>query len=236
MWIKKIIVIIIVIWLFTIMYIYFNNQSHNIQYTQFKFSNVDTNINNINSVINTNTNTNTNINTVDWKILETKPQQDIYYNGTLLSDAVKSNDLVNKQTMKIISKCKDDKSKTIAIYNYIINNYCYDYEKADRIRNNDNINSSIFTTFKNKSGVCFDLACLYTAMCNETKIRVRLIAGLGFNNINWDPHAWNQVFIDKYWYDIDVTFNLGDNNDNYNNNNKPDFNDNHRDGKVIGEW
>ncbi|MCM1990348.1 transglutaminase-like domain-containing protein [Oceanirhabdus seepicola] len=158
----------------------------------------------------------------------------IYYNGVTLDEGIKSNKAIYELTSMLCQDSETDKEKAFIIYSWITENLIYDEDKANNIIN-DNFNdkSGAIPTFESRKGICFDFACLYTAMAKEVGLKVRIITGKGYSGEVWVEHSWNEVYIEEKneWIKIDTTFGLSGNYfDNLT------FNLDHIDRKVIGEW
>ena len=96
----------------------------------------------------------------------------------------------------------NDKDKVKAIYNYIVKNIKYDYNKIKCLDNNyvpDNID-----TLKTLSGICYDYSSLFAAMLRSLDIPTKLIKGYNEEIVSY--HAWNEVLIDDDWVIIDTTY------------------------------
>ncbi|MGH4138951.1 transglutaminase-like domain-containing protein [Clostridium sp.] len=135
-----------------------------------------------------------------------------YYNGITLEQAIKSNDEINLYAKKLVKGKSGTRAKARAIYNWVGSEIVYDDEKANRVLNSDlEAKSGAIPTYESKSGICFDYASLFVAMCRANNIKVRIITGQGFNGNNWVSHAWNQVYIesDDKWINVDPTFLIG---------------------------
>jgi hypothetical protein len=158
----------------------------------------------------------------------------VYYNGVTLDEGVKSNIEINEFAKNIVYGHSAVKEKANILYNWVGKNINYDYNKADKVLNNNfDIKSGAITTFKTKKGICFDYSCLYAAMCRAVGIKVRLITGKGFNGTSWVSHAWNQIYLldEERWANVDCTFyNYAD----YFDNNSFDLD--HTDAQIAGEW
>lgn len=158
----------------------------------------------------------------------------IYYNGVTLEEGIRSNADIDKFAQELVPRNLSDKDKAKKIYYWIGSHIVYDYEKANRVLNNDfNITSGAIPAFETKSGICFDYSCLFVAMCRAQGLKVRLVTGEGFNGATWISHAWNQVYIkeEDRWINVDTTFYSGGN---YFGTKR--FDVDHRNAKVIGEW
>ena len=158
----------------------------------------------------------------------------VYYNGVTLDEGVRSNASIDSLARRLGNNSDTTRGKAKLIYNWIGSNIDYDYNKADRVLQNDfNVQSGAIPTFNSGKGICFDYSCLYVAMSRADNIKVRLITGEGFNGVSWVSHAWNQVYIpeESRWINVDTTFYKGGN---YFDNKRFDLD--HRDAKIAGQW
>ncbi|AOR24041.1 transglutaminase-like domain-containing protein [Clostridium taeniosporum] len=158
----------------------------------------------------------------------------IYYNGVTLDEGVKSNNAINEKAKKIVSSSNSDREKAKKLYSWIGSNITYDYDKARRVLNSENVkNSGAICAYEERNGICFDYACLYVAMARATNFKVRLVTGEAYNGENYISHAWNEVYLsdENKWIKIDPTFyNAGDYFDSKN------FSDIHINDNIAGEW
>lgn len=166
------------------------------------------------------------------KLITVAKQKNTVYNGTLLSDAVKSNVDIENIAKSITSEYDEDIIKARKIYNWIGRNIEYEYEY---IENNGYLgeNRGAIYAFSNSKGVCFDFASLFTAMARSLSLPVRLIIGDAYNGEITGRHAWNQVYIkeEDRWISVDSTF-WGDENAF----DSKDFDENHFEDYMAGEW
>lgn len=158
----------------------------------------------------------------------------VYYNGVTLEDGIRSSKDIDNKAQEIVLNAINDREKAKGIYAWIGSNIEYDYEKAEKVLNNDKINNSgALEAWKTNKGICFDYACLYVAMCREVGLKVRLITGKAYDGKEYVPHAWNEVYLEDEgrWVDVDPTFYLaGDNFD------SEWFEVEHRKESTAGEW
>jgi transglutaminase-like putative cysteine protease len=70
-------------------------------------------------------------------------------------------------------------------------------------------------------------------MCRAVGLKVRLVTGLGYSGTFWGDHAWNQVYSteEKRWINVDCTFGSAANYFD-----KKNFDEDHKDSDVQGEW
>ena len=158
----------------------------------------------------------------------------IYYNGITVDEGVKSNDNIKKTSKNLTKNFNSDREKAYALYKWIGTNIIYDDNKAEEVMELNNIcESGAITTFNEKKGICFDFACLFTAMAKDIGLKSRIIVGDAFNGSEYISHAWNQAYLEdeEKWINIDTTFyNAGEYFDNYN------FNEDHISEKIAGEY
>lgn len=109
-----------------------------------------------------------------------------------------------KKAKEITKKAKNDKEKVEAIYNYIITNISYDYDKASKL--SSGYTPKIDDTLKAQKGICYDYASLFAAMLRSVDIPTKLI--MGQKNDIKEYHAWNQVYLSdtNEWVTIDTTY------------------------------
>ncbi len=158
----------------------------------------------------------------------------IYYNGVTLDEGVKSNDAINEKARKIVSSSKNDREKAKKLYSWIGSNITYDYDKATRVLNSENVkNSGAICAYEERNGICFDYACLYVAMARATNLKVRLITGEAYNGDEYISHAWNEVYLsdENKWIKVDPTFYKAGNYFDCDN-----FDDIHKKDNIAGEW
>jgi transglutaminase-like putative cysteine protease len=121
------------------------------------------------------------------------------------------------------------------LYYWVACNISYDHAKAEQIETDAfATDSGAVPAFSEKTGVCFDKACLYVAMCRAVGVKVRLITGHAYNGSDWLDHSWNQIYDDRdsQWVNVDPTF--GSRNSSYFD--KDDFFSDHADSEIQGEW
>ncbi|MBU5453964.1 transglutaminase-like domain-containing protein [Caproiciproducens sp. MSJ-32] len=166
--------------------------------------------------------------------LPKNPNVIVYYNGVTLEEGVKSSDQIDLKAEEIIKGAENDREKARRIYAWIGSNISYDFDKAKKVLSEEGVsNSGAIEAFNTRRGICFDYACLFTAMARATNLRSRIITGEAYDGVNFGPHAWNQVYLEDegVWINIDSTFYMaGDYFDN------SDFNKDHLNGEIAGEF
>jgi Transglutaminase-like enzymes, putative cysteine proteases len=168
-------------------------------------------------------------------VLVSKETSIKFFNGVTLDKAVESNSEIDDMARKIVGKTTDDRKKAYLLYKWISRNIGYDYSKAERIISRlGSVESGSIPAFETRKGICFDYSCLYISMCRAVGLKVRLVTGSGYSGTAWGDHAWNQVYYpgEDRWINLDTTF--GSTGVNYFD--KRDFEADHANGEVQGEW
>lgn len=97
---------------------------------------------------------------------------------------------------------KDSQKVVQAIYNYVVNNIDYDYNKIDKL--SSDYTPDIDTILKDGKGICYDYSVLFAAMLRSQGIPAKLIKG--YRDGMSAYHAWNEVYLDGSWKVIDTTY------------------------------
>jgi transglutaminase-like putative cysteine protease len=122
----------------------------------------------------------------------------------------KSDDRIDAAAKDIVGSETDERKKAYLLYRWVGKNIKYDWNKYNDINagtaGNDKFGA--VNTFNTGKGVCEDYSDLYTAMARAAGLKVRIIVGQGFNGINWEGHAWNEVYInsENRWIPLDTTW------------------------------
>ncbi|ASW42593.1 transglutaminase-like domain-containing protein [Clostridium isatidis] len=166
--------------------------------------------------------------------LPKNPNVIVYYNGVTLEEGVNSNEEINLKAKEIVIGAESDREKARRIYAWVGSNISYDFDKAKKVLAEEGVsNSGAIEAFNTRKGICFDYACLFTAMARATNLRSRIITGEAYDGINFGPHAWNQVYLEDegIWINVDPTFYMaGDYFD------SEDFNRDHLNADIAGEF
>lgn len=109
---------------------------------------------------------------------------------------------------------KDDIEVASAIYEYLVENIVYDFEKAETVKSGYIPIPDL--TLNTKSGICFDYASLAAAMMRSQNIPCKLITGYVEEDVY---HAWNLIYTktqgwitveisvsSEDWKRVDITF------------------------------
>jgi len=118
---------------------------------------------------------------------------------------------------ELTKNAKDTEEKIAAIYNYVVNNFTYDYALAASVQSG--YIPDLDDVLHKKEGICFDYSALVTAMLRSQGIPTRL--EIGYHGEEY--HAWISKYCDingwienRYhydgneWYRLDPTEESGD--------------------------
>ena len=108
----------------------------------------------------------------------------------------------SKLALSMVSENTSDIDALKQIYNYVVNNLSYDYDKAETVETG--YLPDVDETLSTKTGICFDYAALTTAMLRSCDIPCKLQIGYTGDI----KHAWIDVYIrSKGWVTNAVSFN-----------------------------
>jgi transglutaminase-like putative cysteine protease len=108
---------------------------------------------------------------------------------------------------QLTKDCKSEQEKVEVIYNYVVKNFNYDYEKLEDLQSG--YIPDIKIIYKNKKGICYDISAVIASMLRSQGVHVRLVTGYTPNISVY--HAWNVIYDSKKnkWYTVDATYDIG---------------------------
>ncbi len=112
-----------------------------------------------------------------------------------------------KKAAELTKGLKTDKQKILAIYNFVIDTFSYDYDKINNIELT--YVPDIEKIYKEKNGICYDYSAVLAAMLRSQNIPTKLIKG--YSDLVKGYHAWNEVYLadEDRWMVIDSTYDSG---------------------------
>lgn len=130
-----------------------------------------------------------------------------YY--TTLEQEEFMNDAVAELLTELNLNSKSDYEKIKGVYDYICANVTYDYDNF----NDDSykLKYTAYAALVDKTAVCQGYAVLLYRLLEELDVDGRVIAGVG----NGGPHAWNIAGISGSYYNLDSTWDAGQDSYNY---------------------
>ncbi len=109
------------------------------------------------------------------------PSQYVNFNSTSLAV---------EKAVELAYPASNDLQVVEQVYNYIIENFTYDYDKAENVVSG--YLPVVDDVFESKTGICFDYAAVMATMLRSQNIPTRLEVGY----IDEEYHAWISAYID----------------------------------------
>ncbi|MGE5678016.1 MAG: transglutaminase-like domain-containing protein [Pseudomonadota bacterium] len=107
-----------------------------------------------------------------------------------------------KLAASLTEDIEGDSAKAKVIFDYIVNNISYDYDKISGL--STDYTPDIDAILSEGKGICYDYAVLYAAMLRSQGIPAKLVKG--YRSDLKAYHAWNEVYLDGGWKVIDTTY------------------------------
>ena len=122
-----------------------------------------------------------------------RPNQ--YVNYSESSEAV-------KKAQELVKDAKDNLGKVRAVYNWVVANLSYDYDKARTVKSG--YLPDVDKVMGEKKGICFDYAALMSSMLRSQGVPVKLVVGYTSKG---EYHAWINVWNEESgWMDSVIYF------------------------------
>jgi len=110
------------------------------------------------------------------------------------------NDECVKKAAELCAGCEGNAEKIAAIFAYVTDNITYDKQLAASVKSGYVPDPDL--TLEKGTGICFDYASLFAAMCRSQSIPARLVMGYVQGDIY---HAWNEVYTEETgWVTLDL--------------------------------
>lgn len=105
-----------------------------------------------------------------------------------------------KKAAELCAGCDSDAEKIVAIFEYVTDNISYDKQLAASVKSGYIPDPD--STLAKGTGICFDYASLFAAMCRSQSIPTKLVMGYIQGNMY---HAWNEVYTKETgWVTLDL--------------------------------
>ena len=98
---------------------------------------------------------------------------------------------VVEKAEELSKPCNDDLEVIEQVYNYMISNFTYDYDKAESVQSG--YLPDVDKVFEAQTGICFDYAAIMAAMLRSQRIPTRLEVGYAGDVY----HAWISTYIEE---------------------------------------
>ena len=103
---------------------------------------------------------------------------------------------------ELAGNATDNLGKVRAVYNWVVANLSYDYDKARTVRSG--YLPDVDKVMEEKKGICFDYAALMSAMLRSQGVPVKLVVGYTSTG---EYHAWINVWSEESgWMDSVIYF------------------------------
>ena len=107
---------------------------------------------------------------------------------------------VVKKAAELVKGQNTDAGKVSAVYNFVVDHFTYDYEKAKSVQTG--YLPVVDTVLANQKGICFDYAAVMTAMPRSQGVPCKLVVGYA----DTVYHAWVNVYVDGEWKEGAIYF------------------------------
>jgi transglutaminase-like putative cysteine protease len=133
-------------------------------------------------------------------LLENNSENNLYLSSIQVVD-INENSKAVLLAKDITAGLETDQEKFQAIYQYVITNISYDYDKIGSL-------GEVYIprpdqTLSDGKGICYDYSSLLAVMLRSVGIKTKLVKGYAKGISSY--HAWNEVFIDGEWKVVDTT-------------------------------
>ena len=114
-----------------------------------------------------------------------------------------ADDAVGKKAAELCAGLPSDGERVVAIYRYMAAHFTYDHVLGGQATRGELVNYVPDTCriLEAGTGICYDFAALFAAMCRSQGIPCAIAKG----DLNGGYHAWNMVYIDGAWNAVDIT-------------------------------
>ena len=158
------------------------------------------------------------IGTANASKLETEEDLAIYLKSQKLIDS--DSEAIKEVVKKVIGSEEDPYIIAEKLYNFVADNFEYDYVRMAEAEPKDYKASELLEI---KKGICGDYSILYAALCRAAGIPAKYVAGIPIASIIKEEdneleagHAWNEIYIPEYgWIPIDPAWETKVFTDNY---------------------
>lgn len=100
-----------------------------------------------------------------------------------------------------------DFEKEIQIIKYLVENVTYDVDELANDSHFINDSYKAYGALVNHKAVCSGYAKAFDLLAKKCGLSSIVVTGEAINSDNQNgPHAWNQIYLDSEWYNVDVTF------------------------------
>ena len=128
----------------------------------------------------------------------------------LAEDESQNTEIINAVNYFIndyITPNMSDFEKEIQIIKYLVANVTYDVDELANDSHFINDSYKAYGALVNHRAVCSGYAKAFDLLAKKCGLSSIVVTGEAINSDRQNgPHAWNQIFLDGEWYNVDVTF------------------------------
>lgn len=136
-----------------------------------------------------------------WNIdAEIKDSSSVYSISNKMVNFDKAVETVSKAAALTEGISSDDK-KVEVIYNYLISNVKYDYDKLNAVQ--AGYLPDIDSTVNSGKGICYDFSATFAGMLRSVGVPTKVV--MGYSNNTKGYHAWNEVYLNGKWLVVDTS-------------------------------
>ena len=135
--------------------------------------------------------------------------------SSLLSSYLAEDESQNKEVMKVVDDFiykyikpeMTDFEKEIIIIKYLVANTTYDEDEEFNDTPNITDSYKAYGALVNGKATCSGYAKAFDLIAKKCNLSTIVVTGNAINSKGIDaPHAWNQIYLDGEWYNVDVTW------------------------------
>lgn len=141
------------------------------------------------------------------KVTAKMSDEKVVYLGSVQNINWNTSNQAVQYAVQLTKGTSDIGEKAKILYKHMVGGtYSYDYNKLASLPST--YLPSIDSTFKSKTGICYDFSSLFAAMLRSQGIHAKLVKGYTPNATGY--HAWNEVYDskNKQWLIIDTTYDI----------------------------
>lgn len=115
--------------------------------------------------------------------------------------------VIDNFSKNFITDSMTDFEKEIQIIKYLVATVSYDVDEIEFESHTINDSYKAYGALVNHKAVCSGYAKAFDLLAKSCGLSTTIVTGEAINSANQNgPHAWNQIYLDGEWYNVDVTF------------------------------
>ena len=117
------------------------------------------------------------------------------------------NKIINHFTQNYITANMSDFEKEIQIIRYLVETISFDKEEVDKGSHKITDSYKAYGALVNGKAVCSGYAKAFDLLAKACALSTNIVTGTATNSSGvTEAHAWNQIYLDGDWYNVDVTW------------------------------